>query len=691
MDSAYSWVQQSQNHFAMSSLLGGHSVWWNPFVALGTPFVQNLQPSFFYPTSFITHFFHLQSYGIDSSNLLNMVIAGLGTYLLSKQLGIPKLPAVISGTIFMLSGTFVWLLTPFTNVASLLPWMFYFTFKILLSPKPTIKEVMGLALVVFLEAIGGLPDVPFIAVVFFLLPLVISLVIFKKTTWQKLLLLIESFVIGGLLSSFLLVPFVFTLHYSSFFNATNSISFSLAPNLDQTWLFPYSFGHWFHPPLSIHQWYSFSTYFGVMATILALWGAMKALQNKNFIFLVLIILIILDIFQEAGIGIAQFISSAPIVSLLPFTRFSMILMALFIAIVAGYGLTHINYRQAIVITLLSLVIISVFVLYNKKLIPPGFATQSIAVGLGIGLIAIVVLLFIRKQQTLIVVAGTLCIIELLFLSNSNFTHLPKSHYTWKQPSYISFLKKHLNQNRIFSIVRLRPSFSSDFNIRDISFEGATMPKSYSHYIKTYLNPQMPPDAFFYLGTYSLPQISPYLELIGVKYLVYQMGEPPGGTTIPPIYTNSKNQIQISQLKHPKPIVWTPKKIINGNKVPSSSFLNNVEIPNLNYVFNSTFSISKSNFHNGSINFTAKSGSRRIIVIDNQNYPGWKATVDGKNENILPVDGLLQGIWIPKGTSNIHLSFTPRGQYKGLFLSVLAIIWIIGRYLKEKERLSKKIL
>ena len=62
----------------------------------------------------------------------------------------------------------------------------------------------------------------------------------------------------------------------------------------------------------------------------------------------------------------------------------------------------------------------------------------------------------------------------------------------------------------------------------------------------------------------------------------------------------------------------------------------------------------------------------LLVIGTVDYPGWEATVDGRSQPVLPVDGLIQGICLPAGQHTVELRFTPSQWTLALALSLASL-------------------
>lgn len=73
-----------------------------------------------------------------------------------------------------------------------------------------------------------------------------------------------------------------------------------------------------------------------------------------------------------------------------------------------------------------------------------------------------------------------------------------------------------------------------------------------------------------------------------------------------------------------------------------------------------------------------------LVLSEVMYPGWRAWVDGREDSIEPVEGLLRSVMIPNGRHDVRFQFFPRGLYVGILLSILgwaaviAVLWFTDR-------------
>ncbi|WP_090180222.1 YfhO family protein [Luteibacter sp. UNC138MFCol5.1] len=79
----------------------------------------------------------------------------------------------------------------------------------------------------------------------------------------------------------------------------------------------------------------------------------------------------------------------------------------------------------------------------------------------------------------------------------------------------------------------------------------------------------------------------------------------------------------------------------------------------------------------------------LLVVSQAWYPGWTARVDGRKTRVLPVDGLIQGVFVPSGKHEVELAFLPVSFIVGCVLSLLAIVLLLTPFVRERLRLKKK--
>ena len=74
----------------------------------------------------------------------------------------------------------------------------------------------------------------------------------------------------------------------------------------------------------------------------------------------------------------------------------------------------------------------------------------------------------------------------------------------------------------------------------------------------------------------------------------------------------------------------------------------------------------------SIDLSAPAPKGSSLVVSENYYPGWKATVDGKSARIGRADYSLIGVELPQGARSVELNFTSPSYQRGKVITWIAI-------------------
>ena len=99
---------------------------WNPTILTGTPLLADGQLAFFYPLSWLFVLLPV-GYAFGIYTLLNMWLAGIGTFKFAQRMQLDPMPATLAAVGYMLSGFLLnWLHFPeFSAACAMLPWCFW--------------------------------------------------------------------------------------------------------------------------------------------------------------------------------------------------------------------------------------------------------------------------------------------------------------------------------------------------------------------------------------------------------------------------------------------------------------------------------------------------------------------------------------------------------------------------------------
>jgi hypothetical protein len=93
-----------------------------------------------------------------------------------------------------------------------------------------------------------------------------------------------------------------------------------------------------------------------------------------------------------------------------------------------------------------------------------------------------------------------------------------------------------------------------------------------------------------------------------------------------------------------------------------------------------------------IKVSAAATSNALLVLGEKYYPGWQATVDGREAQIYPVDHILRGVYLTPGMHTVEFVFDPLPFKVGKYISLASFVFLAGFFLREfrLRRVQKKV-
>jgi hypothetical protein len=85
-----------------------------------------------------------------------------------------------------------------------------------------------------------------------------------------------------------------------------------------------------------------------------------------------------------------------------------------------------------------------------------------------------------------------------------------------------------------------------------------------------------------------------------------------------------------------------------------------------------------------VRIEAESAARALLVLNDSNFPGWRAYVNGQSAPILSANYLFRGVVVPSGKSMVEFRYEPRSFQAGLALSLAAFTVLVGLIWRERR-------
>ena len=82
--------------------------------------------------------------------------------------------------------------------------------------------------------------------------------------------------------------------------------------------------------------------------------------------------------------------------------------------------------------------------------------------------------------------------------------------------------------------------------------------------------------------------------------------------------------------------------------------------------------------------------RGLLVLSEIDYPGWHATVDGREARIHRVNGVFRGIEVSPGLNRVELKYAPRWILVGGLLTLAAFIGTLLAFAWDSRRKAHRV-
>jgi uncharacterized membrane protein YfhO len=91
------------------------------------------------------------------------------------------------------------------------------------------------------------------------------------------------------------------------------------------------------------------------------------------------------------------------------------------------------------------------------------------------------------------------------------------------------------------------------------------------------------------------------------------------------------------------------------------------------------------YSSGSVRIIADARCKSMVVLTDTFYPGWKATVDGRDAGIYDAYAAFRGVVVEPGSHVVEFRYRPRSVILGASLTGLGLLLVLGLRLWEGRR------
>lgn len=700
--------------FTIETFLSGQFPIWNPYSFSGTPHLANYQSAVLSPFNIL--FFVLPF--IDAWSLLILLaplLAGIFTYLFVRSLSASKIGSTISAISFMLCGFIItWLSYGTLSYAILFAPLALFAIEKFYQDQK-FRYLTLLALTIPLDFFSG----HFQISIYFLI-IVIVYALYKFINTKNLLLfskIISTIFLGILICAVQLLPtielYLQSLR-SSIFSPTEIIPWSYLPTL----IAPDFFGN----PVTRNDWLGhyaeWSAYIGVVPLMLSVYSLTIKKKSQTFFLFFFGIISLLFGFNSPLISIIAKLH-IPVISTSAVSRIVAI-YCFMLACASAFGFDQLrndiskNKFRKLALFLLavllffgilwSLVGFKIFIPVDKVVIARNnlvFPTLIFA----LFSLSCFSSLILKNKKALIVFGFLILIVtsaDLLRFAVKWQPFDPK-RLVYPTTPIVKEFKEISGQDRVLG--NLGGEAMTYYNLQSLEGYDALYIKRYGEFVASIEDGEIKESprsvvVFPKNGKYTFPA----MNLLGVKYIVHKVADSNKVWTFPVwkfsennltlIYNDGVYQVFKNNSSLPRAFLTTNYKVENDKqKIIDELFNSKESLRTLILEKNPNFKqsgpivekteITEYRPNNISVKYDSKTSA--ILFLSDNYYPGWKAYIDGKEQEILRADYTFRAVVVPGGNHSVKFKYQPESFKIGVFVSVFGVITLcLWGLIKRKE-------
>ncbi|KKS81423.1 MAG: hypothetical protein UV55_C0014G0012 [Candidatus Gottesmanbacteria bacterium GW2011_GWC1_43_10] len=662
-------------NFLAESLKSGNFPLWNQHMSGGFPVLANSQIGVFHFYNFLAFKFLPAIYAFNLAYIATFFQAALGMFLYLRQIKFSPLTSFYGAFLFSFSGFFVTHLAHFSNMqaAVFLPWLFWVTELLLEKPKLSLSLVFA---VLFSQQIfAGAPQFTFITI--FALFIYIAGKIYISKPKKTLGYFILGLGAGLIISAVQLLPTLELLKLSSrsHGNLTEVLGFTFQIKDFLTLINPFIFGNphdgTYSTQVQLYQsiFWENTAYIGIIPLFLVILTFFKIKQFRNGrIYLVMLTTSVL--LMLGGDGPLRYLFMLPPFSLFRFTARFLVVFTFIVVVLAVQGLSLIQksilnrskYQSIFLVILVLFSIGDIFWIWRDYHNVVPFADfQKVPQAVEI----------IKNDQP-----------GMVYMVNRHARAIREAATNgWSKPDRLLELRNEIapNLNLLYNLST--PDSYSTLAPRRIDYYNSLIFTSYQ------LTNESQQLDFLQLRLISLRDTTHILSAFPLtnsdlslykKFELTDFDNQPmyiykNKAAVPKYYLISKFKIVttiedfLTQVTNPDFDPKTEAVVEKPLTAPSSSLPILADINVLQE-------------QNAELKLAVNTNQAGVLVITNSYYPGWEATVDGKQQEIFPVNFINQGLWLNQGKHQIYLRYNPSSFRFGLFISAVGYGAIIIYFL-----------
>lgn len=689
---------------AIESFRNFHIPLWNPYNFAGTPFLANDQSAVWYPFNLLYLLFP-QTVAWGMLIVLQPLLASIGTYFFARKIGIKKWGSLLASIAYgycLFQSVFLEYNT-IGHCIALLPWPLL-GIELLVQKNKILGSLIFVGSLVFSFFAGHIQIWGFSFI--FILAYGLFAVFSRQNKVRFGLNLLVLFLISFLLISIQLIPTLELIHNAA--RVSQNYQFLLQNLLIQPYqLFVLAIPDIFGNPatrnyLLTDSYPGNAMYIGIVPLIFALFSLFLMKVNKVLVFFwvsvgVLLLFLIRSPFSEIfyRLQIPFFSTGSP--------SNALYLLSFTLAVLSGFGLDYFIQQKdkKVFYILLSLTLVFLFSITISKIFHIQINFKNILFSFVVFLCASVIIsvgFFLRKKIILLTLILLLITVGDLFYFFHKFNPFVSPSLVYPPVGILTSLQKLAGNERVWSYgdAYIEPNVLEMYHLQDPNGYDPLYPKTYGEFVSssedgvmhTQFTNQSRSDAVI-APAFKEDDLAknPYrfkvLDALSVSYVLSK-------ESLSPDFLNKNNwKLAASQNG------WYIYK--NNVALPHAYLVNTVQTYNTPQEFAQKFYADSFNVHStalldenlpklsGSsgqanimkyspeeVEIQTKTNGNQLLVLTDTYFPGWKATVDGREVPIMKANFTFRAVAVPSGTHTIIFSYQPASFSLGLTLTIMGL-------------------
>ncbi len=680
---------------------------WNPYSFSGMPFIANVQSGVFFPLN-IVYLFVPVLVGWIGNILGQLFLFGAFFYLFLRSEKLSRLASVFGAVVGMnLSYITLWhWQLVITQSALFLPLILYFVNRFAQEKKNT--HLLFVSILIAIGFLGGHAQTTiYVYLIFFLFSL------FKGVPFKKIVVVslipvglaavqiipsIETYLLSareGIATKDLFAPFVF--HWKNIITV-------LAPDF---------FGNPSSRNYVGTDYRDMNAYYGITASIFSLISLHGFHKNKNIKFFVTLavtgllfatwpLVFIFDIFK---IPILSSGVPARMIFVFQFAG----------AVLAAYGFEFWLQKKSRHLVTIGIIGLAITILWILAIIDQGatgpVSRNNLILPTALFITTSAIIFFKRQSAIFISAVFILLFFQYSFFFNKYNSFAP-ANFVFPQHPVVTYLQKNGGLNRFFGTEQaiFNYNFSVYYHLYDFEGYDSMYPLRYGQLIasvKTGTISQVIPRSDAYIQHWSDRLSERLLDILGVKYLLDKNDmmaspwDPQPGIFSPERYSLvwQQSKWRIFERKTALPRIGLFGSFIvekNSEKIVEKIYDQNFDYQN-QLILESSPAIAPIPTNNKKVSVISYQPNRieidtaadqpQLLYLSDNFYPGWIASVDGKNTSILRADYIFRAVVLPAGNHKVVFQYDPISFKIGFTVSAVSIISLCGLILFLCKRKS----